>query len=130
RSPSRPTHGSGREAEVAICLLVRHGRTEANASGVLAGWTPGLALDATGREQASAVASRLSGTGVVAVVTSPLHRCRETAEVLVDGIPADARPPVRTDERLAEARYGAWTGRRLEDLAREDLWRQVQDRPS
>lgn len=115
---------------MAICLLVRHGRTEANASGVLAGWTPGLALDATGREQAAAVASRLSGTGVVAVVTSPLHRCRETAEVLVDGIPADARPPVRTDERLAEARYGAWTGRRLEDLAREDLWRQVQDRPS
>lgn len=115
---------------MAICLLVRHGRTEANASGVLAGWTPGLALDATGREQASAVASRLSGTGVVAVVTSPLHRCRETAEVLVDGIPADARPPVRTDERLAEARYGAWTGRRLEDLAQEDLWRQVQDRPS
>ncbi|MGA9714771.1 MAG: histidine phosphatase family protein, partial [Aeromicrobium sp.] len=32
-------------------ILVRHGRTTANASGVLAGRTPGVKLDETGREQ-------------------------------------------------------------------------------
>ena len=32
-------------------LLVRHGRTAANAGGVLAGWTPGISLDDTGRQR-------------------------------------------------------------------------------
>ncbi|HSP60228.1 MAG TPA: MSMEG_4193 family putative phosphomutase [Ornithinimicrobium sp.] len=115
---------------MALCLLVRHGRTEANATGVLAGWTPGLGLDATGRDQAAAVAARLADTGVVTVVASPLQRCQETAQALVGGIPAAVRPAVHTDERLGEARYGAWTGRALTELAHEPLWRQVQDRPS
>lgn len=115
---------------MALCLLVRHGRTESNAAGVLAGWTRGLGLDGTGRDQAATVAARLAATGVVAVVASPLQRCQETAQVLADGTPPDARPVVHTDERLGEARYGAWTGRSLKDLAEDPLWRQVQDRPS
>lgn len=115
---------------MAICLLVRHGRTRANAEGILAGWTPGLGLDGTGTEQASRVAGRLADARLVLVVTSPLQRCRETAEALRDGIPPQARPAVESDERLAEARYGAWTGRPLSELAQDPLWRDVQDRPS
>ncbi|MFS2031516.1 histidine phosphatase family protein, partial [Curtobacterium sp. CT11-45] len=38
---------------MATVLLVRHGRTTANATGVLAGRTAGVALDAVGREQAA-----------------------------------------------------------------------------
>ncbi len=115
---------------MAICVLVRHGRTQANADGVLAGWTEGLGLDATGREQAARVAGRLGPAGVVAVVTSPLQRCRETAAAVLAGIPADRAVPLSTEEDLGEARYGAWTGRPLTELAREPLWRQVQDAPS
>ncbi len=33
-------------------------------------------------------------------------------------------------EDLGECRYGAWTGGALKDLAREPLWRVVQDQPS
>lgn len=115
---------------MAICVLVRHGRTSANADGVLAGWTEGLGLDGTGREQAARVAGRLAGAGVVAVVTSPLQRCRETAAALVASIPADRSATLHTEEGLGEARYGAWTGRPLKELAEEPLWRQVQDTPS
>lgn len=115
---------------MAICLLVRHGRTSANADGILAGWTPGLGLDQTGMEQAARVAGRLADARLVRLVTSPLQRCRETAEVLRDGIPQGARPEVETEDRLAEARYGAWTGRPLKELAEDPLWRDVQDRPS
>lgn len=115
---------------MALCLLVRHGRTTANSSGTLAGWTPGVGLDDTGLEQARRVGRRLAGTGVVAVVTSPLQRCRETADALLRGIPAPCRPEPETDDRLGEARYGAWTGRALTELAEDPLWRDVQDRPS
>jgi probable phosphomutase (TIGR03848 family) len=115
---------------VAIVLLVRHGRTAANTSGTLAGWTPGIGLDEHGRGQAEALASRIAAAGIEIrrVVTSPLQRCQETAAIVVaaatDGI------PVEEDERLGEARYGSWTGRKIADLAKEDLWRVVQDQPS
>lgn len=107
-------------------LLVRHGRTGANASGVLAGWTPGVTLDDAGAGQAVALAERLRPLPLGGVVSSPLERCRQTADALVNG----RETAVRYDERLAECRYGEWTGRTLKSLAREPLWRVVQAHPS
>jgi probable phosphomutase (TIGR03848 family) len=115
---------------VPTVLLVRHGRTAANTSGVLAGWTPGIGLDDHGRTQVEALGDRIASAGVSVcrVVSSPLQRCQETAAIVVakaaDGIPVEA------DDRLGEARYGSWTGRKLGELAKEELWRTVQDQPS
>ncbi|GAB3470318.1 histidine phosphatase family protein [Kineococcus endophyticus] len=116
---------------VPTLLLVRHGRSTANTAAVLAGWTPGVHLDDTGRAQAEALARRLAPVPVADVVVSPLERCQETAEALraVDG-PTGARPPVRTEDRLGECKYGDWTGKALKDLAKEPLWRTVQSHPS
>lgn len=113
---------------MALCVLLRHGRTLANADGILAGWTPGLGLDDTGAGQARRVGERLAGTGLAAIVSSPLQRCRETADLVRDVIPDP--PEVQVEDRLGEARYGAWTGRQLRELAEEPLWRTVQDQPS
>ena len=44
-------------------LLVRHGRTAANTSGVLAGWTPGIGLDDHGRAQVEALGDRIASAG-------------------------------------------------------------------
>ena len=61
-------------------------------------------------------------------MTSPLERCRETAEALLASrIP---EPTLHVDERLGEVRYGSWTGRELKDLRKEALWRVVQGHPS
>jgi probable phosphomutase (TIGR03848 family) len=115
---------------VPTVLLVRHGRTTANSSGVLAGWTPGVGLDDHGRTQTEALGGRLATAGITVcrVVASPLQRCQETAAILVER--AATGVPVEADDRLGEARYGAWTGRKLSDLVKEDLWRTVQDQPS
>jgi probable phosphomutase (TIGR03848 family) len=112
---------------VTTVLLIRHGRTAANTDGVLAGWTPGVALDERGREQAQAVGRRLAALPLAAVVSSPLERCLETAQALVDGR-AGAR--VVGDERLGECKYGDWTGRQLKQLAKDKLWKVVQAQPS
>ena len=115
---------------MATVLLVRHGRTAANTSGVLAGWTPGIGLDDHGRGQAEALATRIAAAGIEVrrVVSSPLQRCQETAAIVVAA--AAEGIPIEEDERLGEARYGSWTGRKLAELAKEDLWRVVQDQPS
>ncbi|GAB3591010.1 histidine phosphatase family protein [Angustibacter peucedani] len=113
-------------------LLIRHGRTAANASGVLAGWTPGVDLDERGREQATDLARRLAVVPLSALVSSPLERCQQTAQavVAVPGPKDAARPDVVTDDRLGECRYGDWTGRELKTLVKDPLWKVVQQHPS
>ena len=109
-------------------LLLRHGRTTANAEGVLAGWTPGVELDEVGRDQVEAVAKRLQEVRVRAVLTSPLERCRQTAEAIVQKHRRDL--PVHTEVEFAECRYGDWTGQSLEVLAKDPLWDVIQRHPS
>lgn len=107
-------------------LLVRHGITDANRGGVLAGWTPGVHLADKGREQAAALAARLASVPVAAIVSSPLDRCVETAEALAAG----REFAVETDDDLGECKYGDWTGQELKKLAKDPLWKVVQAHPS
>lgn len=107
-------------------ILLRHGRSTANTSGILAGRTPGIHLDDTGRAQASGIADRLADIVIDRVVTSPLERCRQTVEPLA----AAKGLPVELDERLAEVDYGKWAGRPLRELVTEPLWRTVQHHAS
>ena len=107
-------------------ILFRHGRTTANAGGLLAGWTPGVELDETGRAQVAALAARLAPVPLAAVVSSPLERCQQSAAAVV----ADRELRVQTDERLGECRYGDWTGREIKQLVKDPLWKVVQQHPS
>lgn len=112
-------------------VLVRHGRTTANASGILAGWTEGVLLDETGRRQAAEVAERLSVVTLAGIVSSPLERTRETAEVIHAAQPGrKSRLDIHEDNQVGECHYGEWTGRELKKLAKDPLWRNVQSHPS
>ncbi len=126
RSP-RPPARHRRPPAASTLVLVRHGRTAANVSGTLSGWTPGVDLDEKGLVQAEELAQRLAPVPLAAVVTSPLERCRQTAAALLAG--RDSTPE-HVDERLGEVRYGDWTGGMLKELAKEPLWRSVQAHPS
>ena len=113
---------------MATVLFVRHGRTTANAGGLLAGRTPGVHLDEVGRQQALRAAERIAAVPVVAVVSSPLDRCRQTASAVIDAQQGPLDSPL--DEAITECDYGDWQGRSLADLAREPLWSVVQSQPS
>lgn len=108
-------------------LFVRHGRSTANSAGVLAGWSSGVSLSDEGQAQVAALAERLRPVPLAAMVSSPLLRCQQTAEGLLTG---RGQPGVSVEERLGECRYGDWDGRRLDRVAREDLWQVVQAHPS
>ncbi|WP_194916914.1 histidine phosphatase family protein [Catenulispora rubra] len=110
-----------------LVLLIRHGRTTANSSGILAGWTKGVRLDERGEQQAGELAKRLAEVPLSAVVSSPLERCRQTSDIVLAGRES---VPVHLDERIGECRYGDWTGRPLAELAKEPLWKVVQGHPS
>lgn len=113
---------------MATVVLLRHGRSTANAQGVLAGRLAGVRLDEVGRGQADRAGRRLAGVRLVAAVTSPLERCRQTARA---ALAHQQQAPGLTVERgLAECDYGDWQGRPLRELAGEPLWRTVQVQPS
>jgi len=78
---------------VSRIYLVRHGRAAA-------GWDTDLdpGLDALGRQQAAQVATSLAPLGPLAVVSSPLARCRQTAAALAASWGAE----VRIEPRVAE----------------------------
>jgi broad specificity phosphatase PhoE len=100
-----------------VIVLVRHGRTEANARGLLLGRAD-PPLDDEGRRQAGCLVAGLTGLEPVRIVASPLDRCRATADAIAAGL-RDAGGPcldVEVDERWIELDYGALDGVRLADL--------------
>jgi probable phosphomutase (TIGR03848 family) len=111
---------------VATVILARHGRTVANAEGVLAGRSPGIRLDEVGTRQAEEAARRLDGLRLAAAVTSPLERCKDTAAILL----RDTGVRARVERGLTECDYGDWTGQPMKELMKEDLWKVVQAHPA
>jgi probable phosphomutase (TIGR03848 family) len=111
---------------VGTLILLRHGRSTANSAGVLAGRSPGVALDEHGQAEVKTLVERLATVPLAAVVSSPLQRCRETVGPL-----AHARElEVTVDDRFVEVDYGEWTGREVRKLGKERLWKVVQSHPS
>lgn len=117
---------------MATLLLVRHGRTTANASGVLAGRTPGVRLDDLGVQQAERAGARIATVPVAALLTSPQERCRQTARAVAAAQRGAGHPTTRAlaEKGLAECDYGEWQGRPIKELLREPLWSTVQRQPS
>ncbi|GLY50007.1 histidine phosphatase family protein [Lentzea sp. NBRC 102530] len=111
---------------MATVILLRHARSTANGSGVLAGRSSGVGLDERGQAQARTLVGRLKDVPVSAVVSSPLQRCGETLAPLL----ADRSLVAVTEPDLSEVDYGAWTGKALKDLYDEPLWAVVQQHPS
>jgi broad specificity phosphatase PhoE len=93
-----------------VLILARHGRTDANARGLLLGRLD-PPLDEVGERQAAAL--RAAVAGAARVVCSPLLRTRQTAEAL--GL------PLTVDERWIEVDYGVLDGTALRDVP-PDLW--------
>ena len=111
-------------------LLLRHGLT-AETGSVLTGHTPGVHLSDAGVKQAEAAAARIASLPLAAIVTSPLERCVDTAQAVIDAQRAAGREPDwHVDDRIVEARYGTWTGRPLKDLVKEPMWPVVLQHPS
>ncbi|MFD3379459.1 MULTISPECIES: bifunctional RNase H/acid phosphatase [unclassified Streptomyces] len=89
-------------------VLLRHGETPLTPQKRFSGsGGSNPALSETGRHQADRVATALAARGTVQdIISSPLARCRETAEIVA----ARLRLDVRIEDGLRETDFGAWEG--------------------
>ena len=98
-------------------FLIRHAANDW-VGRALAGWTPGVHLNAEGRRQAQWLAPALSASGIGAIYSSPLDRAMETAEPLADALGLKVEPR----EEFGEIRFGDWTGREIAAMESDPLW--------
>ena len=107
-------------------ILVRHGVTAWNREGRFQGHLD-PPLEAEGRKQARLLAKRLAADAEerpVRIVSSPLARASQTAQVIAAVLGAGGKAPqVAFDPRLMEIGQGDWEGRSHAQLAIEDAER-------
>lgn len=96
-----------------MIAFVRHGRTSWNAERRLQGRTE-LPLDDIGREQAANAGRTLAQWRWSGVISSPLLRARQTAELIAAAL---ALPAPGCDDGLIERDYGAAEGVTVQDAA-------------
>src|SRR5262245_40105248 len=101
-----------------LLYLVRHGATEANLRKppVLQGRRIDMSLSEMGRRQAETASRALEGRSIHAVLTSPLRRASETAQIV-------ARPhniTVQAIDQLTECDVGRWEQLSWEQVRQQD----------
>ena len=100
-------------------LLIRHGHTELLGK-VLYGRMPDVHLSEQGRSEIQRLAAALLRRyRVDEVLSSPLERARETAEVIA--VPYGHK--VRIDDDLLEVDFGAWMGTSFAELMDNEAWK-------
>jgi broad specificity phosphatase PhoE len=102
---------------------MRHGETESNRRGVYAGRSA-EPLSPAGRSQVEALLDELEPLGLRRVVSSPVRRALETAEIIAGALAL----PLATDVDLTEMELGPWTGLTEEEVearfpGEHALWR-------
>ena len=96
-------------------ILVRHGSTEHSADKRFSGRND-LPLDDLGEREAAALAARAAASGEVsALVSSPLRRALQTADVIAAALSVG----VETNDDLAEVDFGAWEGKTFTEAQRD-----------
>jgi broad specificity phosphatase PhoE len=87
-------------------ILIRHGETEWNVEGRYQGQAD-PPLNDKGRQQARSLANNLSGAGLELLISSPLKRAAQTAQILAEILEL----PVIFEDRLMEIHQGDWQTR-------------------
>ncbi len=107
--------------------LLRHGMTDWNSAGRIPGLVPGIHLNQEGVEQCERVASRLSQVPFRRILSSPLERAIQTAEI----INRSHNLEIEIDKRLVDWDLGPWSTLTDQQISRQyaDAYRIWGERP-
>lgn len=109
-------------------FLIRHAQSLANVERRYQGQSLDTELSKWGIQQAQALAQYLGSYSLAKIVTSPLKRTHQTAEIIARhlGLPVEIEP------KLIETNHGEWEGQKFTDLETNypELWQFWQTNPS
>jgi len=101
-------------------LLIRHGQTDFNVAQRVIGRQP-VPLNELGMRQARELSECLKGVELNGVISSPVLRAKQTAEVILDGHP---ELELVLDEGFSEIDYGEWVNLTISEIVTRypDVW--------
>jgi broad specificity phosphatase PhoE len=105
--------------------LARHCKTVWNLENRLQG-SIDVPLSAEGRVQAQANVPKIEKLGIGRIISSPLKRARETAQIYADHLGV----PVHISPELRELDHGIWEGEPNEELLHAPAYRRWLDAPA
>src|SRR5450759_4488187 len=97
-------------------LFIRHGQTTWNVEHRLPGQLPGILLTDTGKQQVERLADALTVLPISAVISSPLERARETAEIIAQ----PRQIAIQFEADLIDIDVGHWAGQNHDELNKHD----------
>jgi len=106
-------------------MLLRHGETDWNREGRVMGRNP-VELNERGRAQVAAQARFAQTIRPDLIVTSPLVRARQTAELMAAEL-GDVE--IVEEESIAEVRYGRWEGMVYHELIEDPYYAEYRKSP-
>ncbi|KMQ50185.1 Phosphoglycerate mutase family protein [Chitinispirillum alkaliphilum] len=101
---------------MSIFYLIRHGECDCGGK-YLAGRSE-IGLNERGVEQATRLAQKLKETRFDKIISSPIRRTRETAEIIASA----QGKSVILDNSFQEISYGEWSGKSFDELSNSRLW--------
>jgi broad specificity phosphatase PhoE len=112
------------DQEAPSLLIVRHGETAWNRERRVMG-SLDVPLTERGREQCARAAELIARFGIDRIVTSPLVRARESADIIARALGLT----VTEDQDLEEVRFGRWEGKTYEEIADDPEYRAFASDP-
>lgn len=127
RSPRSVIEESTQTSMKQTLLFIRHGQTTWNVEHRLPGQLPGIHLTDTGRQQAERLADALAVLPISAVISSPLERANETAEIIAQ----PHKLAVQLEADLMDINVGHWAGQDHDELNKSDEeWKAFKRNPT
>ena len=108
-----------------VALFMRHGETPWNRAGRVMGRKP-IELDEDGRAQVAAAIPFARQIAPELIVTSPLIRARQSAEIIAAGLGGIA---IIEEAQLSEVQYGRWEGMVYDDLLEDPHYVRYKEDP-
>ncbi|MBL7159412.1 histidine phosphatase family protein [Candidatus Microgenomates bacterium] len=97
---------------MALFFLIRHGESIANRNGIYQGQSYDTDLSFLGIKQAEALAKRLKKFQVDKILTSPLKRTLQTAQIIAE----ECKTSLIIDQGLMETNHGLWEGKSIDEV--------------
>lgn len=105
-------------------FLIRHGVTDWHGEQKLLGQRD-IPMNEDGLAQARAAAAALAGAGIIEVLSSPLLRAVQTAEIIGEAFGVQ----IARDPRLSDFRVGRWEGMTYADISATEEYKKYIDNP-
>ncbi len=117
--------GKAVDIQTTKVIIIRHAESIANTQGIYQGQSFDTDLSELGKKQAEALSNALKDFGIARIITSPLKRTLQTAQIIGEELGCRielSNKIIETNHRVWEGKHKDWVRKNFPDIYR--LWQE------